>query len=296
MSLCTILVAFSMLLTSCTVKQHEHDFDKWKVTKEPTCTKEGEKTRTCECGEKQTRSISATGEHTYGADNKCTQCGSEREYTKELEYEVSSDGTGVTITGIESIESPVVVIPDKIDGVPVTSIGENAFYENTDMTSVIIPNSVTSIGDYAFSGCASLSSVTIPSGVTSIGEGAFMNCTSITSIAIPDGVEVIEFWAFNNCSSLEYVVIPTSVTAIKDWSFDSCGSLSEIYYEGGASEWNNISIYYSEDLYNADITLYYYSEAEPADDGDFWHYVDGAPTAWPKHEHIMVDGFCTACG
>ena len=67
-------------------------------------------------------------------------------------------------------------------GLPVVAIGERAFYECENLTSVTIQNGVTSIGRYAFYGCSKLASVEIPDGVLSIGDSAFALCTSLTNI------------------------------------------------------------------------------------------------------------------
>ncbi len=81
-------------------------------------------------------------------------------------------------------------------------IYEYAFYENTNITSVVIPNCVTSIGNFAFYNCYDLTSITIPESVTSIGGYAFYDCDSLTSITIPDSVTSIGNFAFSYCDKL----------------------------------------------------------------------------------------------
>ena len=116
-----------------------------------------------------------------------------------------------------------MTIPDSV-----TTIGDNAFYNCTKLTSVTIPDSVTTIGASAFNKCTSLTSVTIPDSVTTIGAHAFNFCTALTSVTIPDSVTTIGNSAFYNCESLTSVTIPDSVTTIGDRAFYSCESLTSV--------------------------------------------------------------------
>lgn len=92
---------------------------------------------------------------------------------------------GITITKVSNVVEnsgmpSEIVIPPEIDGIPVTSIGDGAFYGCSGRTSVTIPDSVTSIESRAFDGCSGLTSVTMGKGVTSIGNSAFYGCHGLT--------------------------------------------------------------------------------------------------------------------
>lgn len=65
-----------------------------------------------------------------------------------------------------------------------------------DISNIIFGTNVTTIGDWAFGDCQNLTSITIPDGVTSIGNGAFVACSGLTSITIPDSVTSIGEGAF----------------------------------------------------------------------------------------------------
>ncbi len=108
------------------------------------------------------------------------------------------------------------------------TIAGYAFESCTNLTSVVIPDSVTSIGDYAFGWCWDLTSVVISNSVTSIAYAAFYHCESLTSVVIPNSVTSIENCAFCGCESLTSVVIPNSVTSIGDEAFYNCNSLTSI--------------------------------------------------------------------
>ena len=156
-------------------------------------------------------------------------------------------------TTITTANIPASVTYDEIT-YSVTSIGNNAFYECTGLTSVTIGNSVTSIGSSAFYGCSGLTSVTINSNllvitfdnnmkdifgeqvtnyiigkdVTSIEDYAFAGCTGLTSVTIPNSVTSIGERAFYYCTGLTSVTIPNSVTSIGDYAFWYCSSLTSV--------------------------------------------------------------------
>ena len=165
-----------------------------------------------------------------------------------LEYVVYRDH--VEITGYTGDDTKVV-IPNEIEGMPVTIIGNDAFYRCTNLTSISIPagvmelhsrafyccenltdisvpDSVTYIGSRAFYGCAKLFNITLPDRVTFIGEHAFSGCSQLTSIAIPNGVTSIGDYAFFRCFKLASISVPGSVTTIGDYAFFECYALSSI--------------------------------------------------------------------
>jgi hypothetical protein len=150
-----------------------------------------------------------------------------------------------------------------LSGSTITSIGDYAFSDCANLTSVTIPNSVTSIGFWAFRGCSSLTSITIPDSVTSIAIQVFGFCSSLTAInvdsgntsyssdqgvlydknkitlvaypsgksgafTIPNSVTRIENSVFQFCTSLTGITIPNSVTHIESLAFQYCASLTSV--------------------------------------------------------------------
>ena len=119
----------------------------------------------------------------------------------------------------------------------VTSIGYQAFYGCSSLTSINIPEGVTSIGNDAFSGCSSLTSIIIPEGVTAIGETAFYDCSSLTSINIPESVTFIGYVAFYYCSSLTSVYsYATTPAKLISGAFSNTNENLIIYIPKGTTE------------------------------------------------------------
>ncbi len=102
----------------------------------------------------------------------------------------------------------------------------NTLVQGFSMTT--IPNTVTSIGEEAFFECTGLTSITIPNSVTNIGEGAFMECTGLTSITIPNSIDSVGIYAFAGCTGLTSITIPNSVTSIGDDAFVYCTGLVSV--------------------------------------------------------------------
>ena len=161
----------------------------------------------------------------------------------QFDYTVES-GT-VTITKYNGQESNVV-IPDMINGQPVTRIGDGAFSSCESLAHIVIPNSVTSIGRKAFHHCPKLISIWVSRNVTMIGESAFGECASLTSISVDDSNPVYKssYGVLLNKNLTTLIqcpggkagsyTVPETVTAIGAAAFADCRKLTEVYFEGDA--------------------------------------------------------------
>jgi hypothetical protein len=107
-----------------------------------------------------------------------------------------------------------------------------------------------------------------------------------------DNISAFSFEKFEN---LEAIILPTSIKTVGKKAFDNCPKLTTVYYFGTEAEWQNVELVCVEDktidddknetveiIENAltSCTVYFYSENEPTSAGNYWHLVDGKPTAW----------------
>ena len=187
-------------------------------------------------------------------------------------------------TNIESVTIP--------DGV---SIGESAFSMCKNLKSVRLPLDLKVLPLHTFFGCSLLQNIEIPEGVVEIGERAFYACSSlkdivlpstlktigvsafersaVTSLIIPDGVEIADMVGGE---TLKEIVIPVSITNIRR-TYSGAKNLEKIYYRGTVEEWESVV---ADVSLPTNATVYYYSETQPTDEGNYWHFADGKPIVW----------------
>ena len=157
----------------------------------------------------------------------------------DLSYTFYNEAKLASVAGAPTSLSGALEIPSVVsnegNSYKTYSIGDDAFRDCTNLTSITIPEGVTEIGEYTFFGCRKLTTITIPEGVTSIGDYAFQNCSVLTEITIPEGVTSIGDQAFYRCSSLTSITIPEGVTSIGERAFFDCSGLTSITIPEGVT-------------------------------------------------------------
>lgn len=194
-----------------------------------------------------------------------------------------------------------IVIPETV-----VAIESNAFDYCDSLVSITFHDGIRDVDEVGFTECRKLEHVVLPNDVQKITRGMFFNCFSLKSLTIPDSVKIIERSAFVDCYKLEGLILPDGLTRIEKGAFYECWALAylvipdsveyigeefiqtryfdtvntDIYYKGAADEWAQVTKDY--DFTNPEFagTIYFYSEEQPTAEGDYWHYVDGAPVAW----------------
>ena len=216
-----------------------------------------------------------------------------------LRYSTSSDGKSIKIDKYTGTDT-VVVIPDKIDGLPVTEIAKGAF-NNTSATSVTLPSSMTSIDKETFSGASNLTTVNLPSTITSIGAYAF-DGTSITSITLPANMTALNGYALYGASKLTTVKFPSGLTSIGSYAFEFCTSLKSITIPNTVTSIGNGAFYACNQLASVNLgtgvkTIGGYafentaltSVSIPKSVTSIGDYAFG--DKWENSTHTMIDGF-----
>ena len=174
----------------------------------------------------------------------------------EYMYEVSRGE--LTLQKYLPSDQAEVAIPDSIEGMSVTAIGEKCFYDHTEIEAVIFPPTLRTIGYEAFYGCknlktidlpeklqtidgwafahSGLTEVILPPSVTRLGYGAFYSCISLVSAELPEQVDSLGENTFRLCYRLKTVTIAAPDPSIDLKAFDDGGRVTIIGVPGGFSE------------------------------------------------------------
>lgn len=121
-----------------------------------------------------------------------------------------------------------IVIPETYNNYTVTTIGSFVF-NDLDITSVTMPDTITEIQDYAFASCKNLKSVKLSDNLKTLGADVFFYCTSLESIELPSSLEDLGIYTFS-ASGLKSVTIPESekLTELGGYVFYQCPNLTEV--------------------------------------------------------------------
>lgn len=170
----------------------------------------------------------------------------------KFKFTLNDDGTGYIISAKDSGKvSGSIEIPAYYNNFPVTKIG-NAGFKDSNITHLILPNTITVIGEYAFQFNNLLTDVNFGQNLKEIHQSAFYGCDKLRNIDFPPTLNTIRRNAFTKCRALQRVYLPKSVIGIWDNPFSYCKNLTEFTYEDASI---TESDYYSKNgvLYSTDF-------------------------------------------
>ena len=198
----------------------------------------------------------------------------------------------VTIYSTPISLSGDVVVPERIEGYPVTKIQSYAFSSRKNITSVQLPSTITSIGSYAFQGCSSLVSVSIPDSEVSLGEGVFKECTALESCVFPKGMTEIPPETFWGCTSLKTIMIPENVQSVGRSAFQLCSSVTEIYIPKSVTEIGYVAFDGCESVEKITIPFVGSSLADSSDSvfGEIFGGINGSSVPQSLKEVVILGG------
>ena len=142
---------------------------------------------------------------------------------------------------------PYLIIPERIEGYDVVSIGDSAFF-NSNIRGIIIPEGVKVIQNRAFKYCRNLEQIRIPQSVTSIGEEAFQFCDSLGSISLPDSITSMGEGAFSYCISMKSFTFPDGMECVPDRVLEFNDSLTEINMHSYITDIGNFAFWHNKEL------------------------------------------------
>ena len=127
-----------------------------------------------------------------------------------------------------------LVIPSQVEyngkTYTVTHVGISGFYEEPNIVSLTLPNTIKEIGYKAFAHCTNLSDLTISSDIITLNNQAFYGCTNLKNITFNGDIETLGDQTFFGCSSLTSVNFNGTVNTIGNQAFYQCNNLTSINF------------------------------------------------------------------
>ncbi len=160
--------------------------------------------------------------------------------TTGLQYSLNSDSASYSVISSSEVTATSIIIPSLYNGLPVTSVAENALKNLTAVTSVYIPANVTSVGDNAFDGCSDLMDVYYCADMAGWLNMSFGNASS-TPMKFASNLYVLD--NSDELYLLEGQITIDSVTAINSFIFYGCAGFTSLTIEGSVKDINAYAFY-----------------------------------------------------
>lgn len=137
------------------------------------------------------------------------------------------DDNTIRLEKYNEVGTTEIIIPEIVDGLPVTGIGASCFEDNTEIQKVILPDTVDFIDPDAFAGCINLREVTLSNKLTYLGDEAFME-SGLVSLTLPESLNSLAPNVFNGCEQLESVIFPKTLDLIPMGTFTNTPALKSV--------------------------------------------------------------------
>ena len=167
--------------------------------------------------------------------------------TEDFDYIVDNNDE-VRITKMANAKASSVVLPDTVDNMPVTELGDRLFYDCDKLATITLPSGLKKIGNYTFYDCDKIKEIVLPDTLEEIGESAFYQCELLNTISGASSLTRVKRYAFQGCNRLNTFIGPNNIQYVGDYAFQDCYNwrnrfeLLSIVEIGNGAFWGNYRI------------------------------------------------------